>query len=79
MKYICFKTETKIEEIITFPRTINHDDISFRCTHIGYVMREPISAGFVSTEGDCYGKSITLNMKSRPEDTEILKKQLIGE
>lgn len=76
MKYICFLVDGDREEIITFPRTINHDDMSFRCKFIGDSRLNPVSAGFVSTDNGCYGKSMTLDLKARAEDTTILRGQL---
>jgi len=40
-----------------------------------------ISAGFYSTSGgvQCFGESISLNLKSLPEDSELLAIQLKGE
>jgi len=37
--------------------------------------RELVSAGFISHEGVCYGRSESLNCESRPEDTAIYKAQ----
>ena len=66
---------TSDNKIIVFPELFQHSEFrSFK----------PISAGFISfgvnKEGNpsctCYGESISLNLKSRPEDTEIAKRQL---
>ena len=38
--------------------------------------RVPVSAGFVSPTGNCYGESISLDLVSRPdEDTKLLNEQ----
>jgi hypothetical protein len=72
VKYI----RTKDNEIIIFAEFMNHSD--FRNFN-------PVSAGFISfginKEGNptcsCYGESISLNMKSNPEeDTLLAKRQL---
>jgi len=71
-KYVVTKEGT----IIVFPELLQHSE--FR----GF---EPISAGFISfgvnKEGNptcsCYGESISLGLKSNPEeDTIIAKRQL---
>jgi hypothetical protein len=72
VKYI----RTKDNAIIIFAEFMNHSD--FRNFN-------PVSAGFISfginKEGNptcsCYGESISLNMKSNPEeDTLLAKRQL---
>ncbi len=72
VKYII----TKNNVIIVFSELMNHSD---------FKRFDPISAGFISfginKQGNptcgCFGESISLNMKSRPEeDTVIAKRQL---
>ena len=72
VKYI----RTNHNEIIIFGEIMNHSDFS---------RFNPISAGFISfglnREGNptcsCYGESISLKMKSNPEeDTLLAKRQL---
>lgn len=66
---------TKDNIIIVFPELLQHSD---------FKEFNPISAGFISfgvnKQGNpsctCYGESISLDLKSREEDTEIAKKQL---
>ena len=58
--------------IIIFDDILNHSD---------FENFEPISAGFcyIGKESiTCFGNSISLNLNSRPEDTEIATKQLFG-
>ncbi len=66
---------TSRKEIIVFPELLQHSEFkSFN----------PISAGFISfgvneagnPTCQCYGKSISLNLESNSEDTEIAKRQL---
>jgi len=84
MKYICTIDNTDMMEIFTFPETVNHDAMAEALSSIKNqthgdwhrVMRTPISAGFVDTHNVCYGKSITLDLSSRKEDTELLAQQL---
>ena len=85
MKYICTINENGYFHIFTFPNCIDHDLMykslieiqtrvsMFKTTIINI---ELISAGFVNSKMECYGKSITLNLESREyEDTELLKSQ----
>ena len=67
---------TKNKEIIVFPELLQHSDFK----HFS-----PISAGFISIgineQGNpscsCYGESISLGLKSNPEeDTKLAKRQL---
>jgi hypothetical protein len=66
---------TKDRVIIVFPELLQHSE--FR-------RFEPISAGFISfginkernPSCSCYGESVSLGLKSLPEDTEIAKRQL---
>lgn len=82
MKYICMGHDGK-EEIFTFSRDINHDcmaEVLSRIknhTHGNWrrVFRQPISAGFVTPNGQCIGESDSLGLSSRPQDTEILRSQ----
>jgi hypothetical protein len=72
LKYVRFK------EIgfVLWPKT---DDLIHRALARG-VGYKPISAGFVEIHGElglaCYGKSESLDLGSRPDDTEELNKQL---
>lgn len=82
MKYICTETLEGVQEIFTFPDTVDHDVMAEslmrmkKHTHGIWerVVREPISAGFVGGTM-CFGKSETLNLSSRPEDTILLRGQ----
>lgn len=84
MKYITTKDEEGKEELFTFPKSIDHDAYAealecFRSKTYGNwerIYREPIAAGFVDKNWKCYGGSETLNLASRKEDTELLKKQM---
>lgn len=88
MKYVCFKNEELgFDEVMVFPATINHNCFAEGVSRIKNqttgqwhrVTRTPVSAGFVTFLKDkavCFGKSITLNLESREEDTLILNKQL---
>lgn len=84
MKYIVTKTDNNVEEIFLFPREVHHDCMAEVLSHIRNqhgrnwkrIHREPVSAGFVSEKMECYGKSETLKLESRKQDTELLKTQL---
>ena len=57
--------------IITFPKIICHDEAArLMSPHLGAVE----SAGFVK-DGGCWGESISLNVKSLPEDSELLRNE----
>jgi hypothetical protein len=84
MKYICTKDENGKEEIFTFPKTVNHDVMAESLDRMRNqaggnwhrVSRVPVSAGFVTPSGVCFGESLTLNLKSRsPEDSDLLGTQ----
>ena len=85
MKYIVTRDEDGREDIFVFPMRVHHDAMmeSLRGiknqTHGNWhrVFREPVSAGFV-TGSICHGNSETLNLSSRPEDTQLLKASLVG-
>ena len=66
MKYIMIKVYAG-EEPILFPATMTH---SIMARDLG---SEAVSAGFVTPGLKCYGESTSLKIKSRPEDTEILR------
>lgn len=84
MKFITMQDENGKLELFTFPKSIHHDAMAEvlgrikNQTHGNWhrVFREPVSAGFVSADGACYGKSETLGLSSRPEDSALLAKQL---
>lgn len=87
MKYIVTQSDTGIVELFMFPRHINHGYFAesleaLRSTTSNgrdweRIYRKPISAGFVSKDFKCYGRSESLNLNARPvEDTLLLRKQL---
>ena len=79
MKYIVTRQENGTEEIFVFPRAINHDCMAEgiarlrSATHGDWhrVTRTPISAGFID-DGKCVGLSESLQLESRPQDTDLL-------
>ena len=69
MKYI----RDKFYGPIIFPNSLQHKDVA-KALNL-----TPVSAGFVMQrfgEVKCYGDSFTLNIKSKEEDTELLKEFL---
>lgn len=85
-KYVIFDIDG-LEQPIVFPELITHRDLAMR------IRGEPVSAGFVvltttTVEGTiepkaeagyyCYGRSESLNLDSRPEDSDILNKLISG-
>lgn len=83
-KYICFK-DGDVEMIVVFPHTIDHDRMfeSLQMTSFDVDRKsrewydiDLLSAGFVYSSGECYGRSETLDIDSRGDiDTLILKGQ----
>jgi hypothetical protein len=84
MKYIKTSGENAKLEIFVFPRSIHHDAMMQELDRIKNqtygnwrrVRRLAVSAGFVDSKLNCFGESESLKLKSSPEDTELLKKQL---
>lgn len=70
-KYITFDNGL-IDTIIVFPEFTQHSHISIHHSNI-------LGAGFIDIMEDgswkCFGESISLNVKSRPEDTKIANEQ----
>ena len=80
MKYVVVVAENDVEQLFTFPKSINHDAFAEILSYIKVgegrnwrrEFRKPVSAGF--TDGvQCYGKSESLALASRPEDTALLQ------
>jgi hypothetical protein len=84
LKFITTRNEEGAEEVFVFPKSIDHDAMAEALegirnqTHGNWKRsyRKPIAAGFVSEQWGCYGMSQTLDLQSRPEDTELLAKQI---
>ena len=80
MKYIVTKSDLGNIEMFTFPSAVHHDIMAEAISRLKdqnhgewrRVRRDPISAGFISA-GVCCGKSETLGLKSRLEDTALLQ------
>lgn len=67
MKYIIVISHD-LPVAITFDEILSHDDIA--------TGRHVVAAGKCTSEGIAYGESVTLHMKSRPEDTYIIQQSM---
>lgn len=76
MKYVVFDGYNG-EQIIVFPKNIQHLDFAESITRLSFGTMHPISGGFIK-DGECVGESISLRMKSRGEDDAKLLKSLIS-
>ena len=83
MKYIRTEDREGRNEIFVFPVSVNHDamaEVLYRIKNKTTgdwerLRREAVSAGFVSKDGECFGCSVTLGIKSDPTDTKLLLEQ----
>ncbi len=63
---------------IVFPEIINHADMA---RNMGWKKEDIVGAGFVYVDDDsynCYGESISLNVKSRCEEDEKILNRYLG-
>lgn len=75
MKYVVFGGYNG-EQIIIFPKKIQHSVMAADVEKSSYGTMYPISGGFISN-GECIGESESLRMKSRGnEDTALIKDML---
>jgi hypothetical protein len=75
MKYVVFDGYDG-EQIIIFPKKIQHSMFASSITKHSHGTMRPISGGFV-IDGQCVGESESLRMKSRgDEDTHLIAKLL---
>ncbi len=84
MKYIRTERVDGRHEIFVFPKSVDHDVMMEGLSRLKdktdgnweRIHRTAVTAGFVHSSGECYGKSYTLNIESSPkEDTALLKQQ----
>lgn len=74
-KYIVVENDfVKSPSIIIFPSNISHKNMSDALKRIRF--NKVISAGFIDDFMQCFGESQTLNLKSRKEDTVLLRTML---
>ena len=76
IKYVVFK-KIRREFIVTFPSDLTHIELANSITKMSKYT-EPISGGFIEN-GKCFGESISLDLKSRPEDTLLLNQMMYNE
>lgn len=80
MKYIMLEIDlgdvTKNMPFI-FPNELCHKDVAKSVIHLAAMKAswsvKVVSAGYINGMGMCHGKSTTLNIGSRDEDTHIIK------
>ena len=70
-KYIVIYDENGGESVIIFPCYIAHSTMKFKVGNI-------ISAGFINCNLQCFGESVSLNIKSRPEKDTTLAMNMFG-
>jgi hypothetical protein len=71
MKYIIFKRGA-FELPVLFPQLIEHSSVHIAPDRGGNPA-EPIAAGFCDETGHCMGKSVSLKLESRQQDSAIVK------
>jgi hypothetical protein len=77
-KYVIIEDPTGMETAVMFSEHINHSDIQ--------TPNKPVSAGMCKIWSDkeeggtpvvsCYGETVTLKLRSRNEDAEVIKRML---
>lgn len=71
MKYVTF-TGYAGEQIIIFPKKIQHSDFAKSVKELSFGTMRPIAGGFI-VNGECVGRSESLNMDSRGKlDTDLI-------
>lgn len=78
MKYIVYEQFGGLEVVILFPQFLEHKDVAYVLTS----RTKLVSAGFVKLingEFHVSGKSTSLNLSSRPEDTDLIISHLTFE
>jgi hypothetical protein len=74
-KFVCIDTQEAGPTYFIFPSYVTHQ---FFAKNL-YPGREVTSAGFVSWTKDgpsAWGESVSLKLKSKPEDTERMRRQM---
>jgi hypothetical protein len=72
MKYIVFK-ELGEEKAIIFPSSLQHREVATKLISRNTI----VSAGFINNRSldedvQCFGDSYTLNIESRPQDSQLI-------
>lgn len=71
-KFVTFVGYSGKEVIIVFPAKAQHLQFAESFTRLTFGEFKPVSGGFVMNN-ECFGRSVSLGMAARPEDTELLK------
>ena len=65
------------EKPILFPTDLTHSSVAHQ---LGFQGQSIVSAGFVSLDSQgkpaCYGKSLSLHLRSRSQDTDVVMQEL---
>jgi len=69
MKYIIIEHCPNLPCAVIFDELLAHDKVAS-----AFPDKKILSAGFLSATGQVSGKSVSLNLKSRPEDRAIISK-----
>ena len=80
-KYISYYVNENDVVFVIFGSNFNHNDVDDIITKCFYKNKLPStvrSAGFVTSDYYCYGKSYTLGLSSLDGDSELLRVQLEG-
>ena len=76
MKYIVIDNNG-MDDVILFPPWRKHDEMVLQ---LSVDVSKVVSAGFVKCDDAghlyCYGESVSLRVKSRKEDTDLITRQL---
>lgn len=73
-KYVCYAADDGHEVLETFEPEIIH---SAYVQSEGIARERLISAGFATVHGECYGRSTSLGISSRPDaDTALLRSRI---
>ena len=79
-KYISYYVNEEDVVFVIFGSNFNHndvDDIITKCFYKNNLPSTVRSAGFVSSDWYCYGKSYTLKINSLEEDSDIIRDQVV--
>ncbi len=84
LKYLVMRDEAGVEVVFLFSKRIHHDAMAERLEGIEEgtgsdafpMFRRPVSGGLVEAGLTCAGRSETLGVGSRPEDSDLLREQM---
>ena len=76
MKYIVYKDLHQIEAVVLFGEQTPHTEIGQGLQLSKLDPKTLVSAGFCNINGDVWGYSQSLNLKSRHEDTALIRRTI---